>query len=113
MQFRIENEIVSSFAGPIAEAKSMGATNPDGAGGDRATIGDLALRAVGGEHELEAFLAWLEIRATGIVERQWFAIEAVARALLVEERLTGKRVADVMRRDMAETIAARRPPHTP
>jgi hypothetical protein len=105
MQWHVQREIVSLYAGPIAESKMTGAGNHAGAEGDHHTIVQLADCVVGGAEELQAFISWLEIRSTNLVEHRWFAIEAVAQALLNEKRMTGKRVAEVVRQSNLDAMA--------
>jgi hypothetical protein len=65
----------------------------------------LAIYVAGGAREQQAFATWLEIRSSQLVERRWFAIEAVAQALLNEKRMTGKRVAEIVRQSNIDAMA--------
>jgi ATP-dependent Zn protease len=88
---RVEREVVAYFAGGIAEAHFRGRHCRSGARRDMEAAFDLACRVCASDEEAEKFLAWLYVRAKGLItaERHWPAVEAVARELLARRTLSG------------------------
>jgi ATP-dependent Zn protease len=89
---RIELEIMTGWAGTLAEEMHAGESEATIAGAreDINQIANLALYASGSEEEAEAYIEWLRLRTLGILRVMWGEIEAVATALLERETLTGK-----------------------
>jgi hypothetical protein len=87
---QIEDLIVVSYAGPIAQrCFNVRSYRHYHATADRAEAINLAGYLVGSNKELEAYLKWLWVRTEDFVERSWTQIETVARWLLDHETVTG------------------------
>jgi hypothetical protein len=86
------------FAGPEAERRVRGKRNLPGAGSDHERIIALALLLLPSPgEELHAFCNWLEIRTRAIFDDPyvWKGVEAVAAALLEQEKLGGNQVHEI------------------
>lgn len=81
VRLRVENEIVSLFAGQIAEAKFLGRRPRFGYGADNQQAVSLSSYFFGGK-TLEAFLHFLWLSSETLVQTRWLEIEAVAVALV-------------------------------
>jgi len=93
---RAEALIMSSMAGRIAEQRSTGIENLEGAEHDIHWEVGFASRMTGSSEEAELYLAWLEHRTRRGVEHRWWAIEAVAAELLKRRKLSAKQVRRVI-----------------
>jgi len=96
---RLEPQIISLFAGVIAERRFTGRRhNWTGAGYDLHEAAGLVLHCVGGNPGpvFTKYSAWLWETAKERVEGHWPQIEAVAAALLESETMTGQQIRDVI-----------------
>ncbi len=106
IRLRAENYIVTSFAGQLAEGKFVGRRARWGMHDDNRQAVDLAVSVVGGSQDtVEAFLHFCFLRSRDLVQVNWGNIQAVAAALLKQERLTFD---DVVETIMPGTLALRR-----
>ena len=103
-QLRIERQIMILWAGPMAEARFTGAFDDEGADADLMTLTNLAVYASGGTEEAEAFIEWLRLRASGVLENGWVwpRVERVAAALLETPRISGRRFRNLLAEPTAE-----------
>jgi hypothetical protein len=102
VRLRAEKEIISLFAGRIAEQKFRGRRpNRNTHYSDTHSAVDLATYFHGGE-TLEAFLKYLFLRSRGLVDVRWHEIGWVAEELLQQHRLTYKAMVDVIKRRFSE-----------
>ena len=84
-----EDIIISTLAGPIAEAKRTGGRNLVGASGDHAQVAEWAIRVWADEDVASAYVAFLETRARQLVDALWYLVEALAEELLAKGVLSG------------------------
>jgi hypothetical protein len=77
-----------------------------GAGSDRHNAVEWA-NVVVPFHELETYLAWLDVRAAGLVDQGWPQIEALA-TLLERQRLGGTEARRIIRESIAQAMPNRR-----
>lgn len=94
---RTESFIIVSLAGSIAEQKHRGRSNYVGSAQDRHDAVELVSRLSGSEEEANAYLKWLHVRAANLIKIHWWAVDAVAKALLDSETLTGDELQQVIR----------------
>ena len=101
-----ETAIMVALAGPEAEKRLMGRRNNIGASGDDAWVAELAIRAIVGDEERNAYLRWLELRVRDFVafSQFWVQVESVAAALLERETLTGKEVDQIREQALGISI---------
>jgi hypothetical protein len=92
MRAKIENIVIATFAGGIAEHRYRGRRNLVGTTHDRHMIIDFLEPISGNIPELEAYALWLEQRAINLVARFWDVVEVVAAALLERHTLTGAQI---------------------
>jgi Peptidase family M41 len=109
-QTNVIRAILISYAGPLAEERSAGKPNTDGAAGDRAKIVDLALHVLPEENERDLFLRWLEARARNLISSppNWVQIQGLATALLSTPSMSGSKAKAVCKGAIQEAIEARR-----
>lgn len=93
---RAENQVISAFAGPIAERRYYGRRNLVGASSDYQQIADFLFALSASDDEVTAYANWLEQRAISLIETRWRAVEAVATALLERQTLSGSEVQGVI-----------------
>lgn len=95
---RLESEVMCMFAGVIAERRFTGKRhNWQGARSDLHEINGLVGR-MAADNEFYAYRKWLKTRAENIIYTPWIwsRIEAVAKALLDEKQMSGRRVREVI-----------------
>ena len=95
---RYHDRIVCALAGQQAQrrvaAQSVRSRDENG---DEAIAAELLLRLHGEERERNCAFKYLEARARNLVNHQWRMIEALAKALLERQSLSGKEVGDGLR----------------
>jgi hypothetical protein len=90
-RLRAEREILSLFAGRIAEARYAKRRINWGHEGDYHTIADFALSFISYDTDIHhAFLVYCEKVATAYVDAWWVYIQAVAEALVERRTLTNR-----------------------
>ena len=102
----VEDHIIISYAGSLAERRQRGRSNHRGAQSDYADVVGLADRLCGSAEEVDAYLAWLRIRATNSVNANWDLIESVAQALLARQKLSGDELHEVIQAFYDARLAA-------
>jgi hypothetical protein len=98
-RLRLENEIVTFFAGPQTEERFTGEPADDGSSSDFRAIVDLASYMVGDEDELNAYIEWLRCRTARHLRTWpafWPCVQALAEALLQHQTLSGRRARQVI-----------------
>lgn len=95
----LEREITILLVGQAAEWRFTGRHNRSGSENDLHRAIDCALYLVGSDEELDAYVNLMEVRAKGFVAQpdHWAAIEALAAALLQEERIGYRRARQIIR----------------
>jgi ATP-dependent Zn protease len=106
---RLEDDVVTWFAGHAAERAYTGRSNYRGARGDRRAARELAGFVTVNAKERSAFLRWLWIRTEALVDTpQWrAAIQAVAETLLAQRTLDGEQLAAIIRVAIIREVTAR------
>jgi hypothetical protein len=99
VRLRIEKEIISSFAGQIAQTKFLGRKPRYGMHADNEGAVDIATYVASGE-TLNAFLHFLFLRSRDLVHAKWREIECVAEALISGRRLMYKDLIQVIDRGL-------------
>ncbi len=102
----IEDRIIIALAGPAAARKFAGRSTFGGEA-DHDDAVDLLMRLTGDPEELDAYYKLLEIRAKQRVEREWPSIEALAKVLLHERRVTSRRAKEVYRGSVIPIVPQR------
>jgi ATP-dependent Zn protease len=110
---RIEQQIMTLWAGTLAEELIGGQANPDGAGHDFDVISSLALYMCGDSEETDAYIEWLRLHSRNTLKTPFvrIAINAITDALLERETLTGKQIRSVVREAFSRGIENRRRRH--
>lgn len=62
----VENDVMCSLAGPLAEHKFTGRRNNIGASDDYRRVVDSLFKRCGSPEEVEAYAKWLEVLATSV-----------------------------------------------
>ena len=94
---RAERVIMICLAGPIAQKHAFPRSFRYGhASGDNDRAVDLALRLCGSGEMATAYLRWLNIKTSGLVECRWPFIERVAERLLREDTLDGPTILETI-----------------
>lgn len=93
---RLERHIMCSLAGPIAEKKMRGRANSAGASADYSAAVNMASYIAGGGEATSAYITWLYLRTDGIITSNWYAVEAVATALLAQTTIRGPEVGAII-----------------
>lgn len=110
---RIDEEVMILLAGTEAECVLCGRVGATRCGDiENGGMADFreALRLANGarfvfepmddlDNERCAYFCWMRLRTRNILRRLWAAVDAVARALLERERLTGDEVAEIVDRE--------------
>jgi len=98
-RLQAEREIVSLFAGALAEARyTNGGFDLEAAGCDLTEAQD-RLRLLEPEPEVrDALQRYLEVKTTAVLERRWSLVKALASDLLAYGTLSGMAVLSVVRR---------------
>ena len=92
----LEDEIVSTLAGPAAERRFTGLDNPAGAQHDRDTVSMIAVHLEGPD-VVGPYVDYLEAKARALVEARWGVIEALAAELVERKALSGPAARRIMR----------------
>lgn len=97
-QRRIEHTIVVALAGPLAGEKFSGATNETIAANDWETVIGLAEYVCGSPEQTEAYVEWLRVRASDLIEHPLFCarVERVADALVRDKELSARELRDLL-----------------
>lgn len=88
---RIEVEIITTLAGPLAEELATGVFHEEAAESDLLLTIELADLLIGGPEEREACLDALHERAEAILREHWSAVQALAEALVRKRRIDAAR----------------------
>jgi hypothetical protein len=96
---RMENLARIALAGDIAQ-KIHAPRSSDGAGLDRETVADIALRLNGSPEAAGAWIEWLKISVKDILTLRWPFVDAVARELARENVLNGEQIEAIFTRQM-------------
>lgn len=88
----IEQHVIIDHAGWPAQERATGVKAGIGRIYDETRSHEVLSRLIPDETERRAFLARAEARALQIVTEHWPAVEAVAKALLLQRRLSGDQV---------------------
>ena len=88
----IEDMIISSLAGALAEKKYSGRFNHLGAESDRQSIIAFAEDVAGTGRALQKYIEWLNEVAKNIVELRWNEIVLIAEALYEKKTLSYKEI---------------------
>ncbi len=88
-----QRQIIAMYAGEAVTKHITGRHDWRGGRRDHHDVMDISMRLCGNEKEWNAYMAWLGLQATGIITApsQWKAVEAVAKALLVEKKISAQR----------------------
>ena len=95
---RVEREIMVRFAGPWAASLYSG-KKPRLEGPDFETSADLALYVASSEEGTNAYLEWLWIRTRDFLKHRpfvWSAVEALAKALLEQGTIGGRKAGAII-----------------
>jgi ATP-dependent Zn protease len=94
---RVEQRLMITLAGAIAERHFTGHRNNVGASADDAKAVGLARSFCGSTREADAYLGWLAVRTELLITHplHWPTVKALATALLTEKMLSGKRVREI------------------
>jgi len=89
-----EKFAVVCLAGEAASSRYRGSKRRFLAGGrkDREQVAQVLSRLTGSNEELKAYFRLLQIRAENLVARFWPEVDAVARRLLSEKKLTSEQI---------------------
>lgn len=93
---RIEADVIIDVAGAVAEHRHRGRYSRVGSTMDRDNVANKLLRLSNDAKEAYLYAAWLQQRTLNLIEYYWWAVEAVAQALLANETLTSERIAQVI-----------------
>ncbi len=95
----VESGIITSLAGPVAEALFRGRHNWRGANSDTRQAVDLASYMCGGAEETGAYIGWLFWRARTILSlpEHWAAVQALAGDLLEQRRIGTQRARQIIK----------------
>jgi hypothetical protein len=96
---RMENLARIALAGDIAQKKHAPRSS-DGAGLDRETVADKALRLNGSSEAAGAWIEWLKISVKDMLALHWPFVDAVARELARENILNGEQIEAIFTRQM-------------
>lgn len=101
---RGENHTIYCLAGSVAEnifrKKAGMRKNHAGARADWNEVADIAVGLFGDLATANAFVRFAQLRAEGLMFQWWSNVEAVAKALLEQETLTGDQVRSVIQREV-------------
>lgn len=103
-----QTEIMCALAGPEAERRLTGRRNNSGARSDDECVLDVALQAEGyGDERRNAYVTWLKLKVRDWVAAPpvWAQIEALAKALLERDTLSGDEVRQVCRTPFSSTAS--------
>lgn len=95
-RMRIENQVIISLAGGIAERRYRGRYNHQGRKSDIDNAVDIVLRLSGSAEEANAYLKWLDTRAHNAVNVRWDLIESVAQTLFASKKMTQAEVIEII-----------------
>jgi len=84
----IDAEVSVLLAGAIAERRFTGRSNHVGAKSDYDVALNLASYIGGSERQSKAYVKWRHTFAEDLIESRWNLVEAVARALAKQKRMT-------------------------
>lgn len=95
----VEDRIVISLAGPIAEAKFRGRPNRAAAEGDMQIVEKLLWNRTMDASQHKRCLAWLKVVAGELLDDcwNWAMVEVLAKNLLVRQTLSGREVVALLR----------------
>jgi ATP-dependent Zn protease len=98
----VERELISLFAGHAAETIFLGRSSRSSlttlhASDDFQRAVALAQNLCGSDEEVEAYLHWLTVRASNLIEFHWSEVEIVAGALSGKRTINGKEVRALIR----------------
>jgi hypothetical protein len=96
---RMENLARIALAGDIAQ-KIHAPTSSDGAGLDRETVADIALRLNGSPEAAGAWIEWLKVSVKDMLTLRWPFVDAVARELARENVLNGEQIEAIFAQQM-------------
>jgi hypothetical protein len=96
---RMENLARIALAGDIAQKKHAPRSS-DGAGLDRETVADIALRLNGSPEAADAWIEWLKISVKDMLTLRWPFVDAVARELARENVLNGEQIEAIFTRHL-------------
>jgi hypothetical protein len=94
---RLEQEIMISLAGGLAEARYKGHRRRLGDEKDLSHALDMASYVTGEPEECEAYIHWLYLRTRNLLEVRWGIVEQFASELLARRRLSGREAKAVWR----------------
>jgi hypothetical protein len=92
----VEQHIIVSFAGQLAEGKFRGKAPRYGMRSDDQKAVDLAIRVCGSEETTNAYLKYCWFASRDIVNVRWPEIQAVALALMKQETLNYAEILEVI-----------------
>ncbi len=101
MRVKIEEQMIISIAGPVAEQKYRGRYNHIAARSDWDGVTELALALWPQPDVASTYIRWMYLRAVHLINDDWPAVEAVANALLAMNTLRRKDVVRVIKEDDA------------
>ena len=93
---KVYERIMALLAGPVSEKRFAKRASNVGARSDHARAADLALYVSADEKLANSLLKWLSVRTEKFVEVNWWAVQAVAEALLEHKTLSGKKAKEVI-----------------
>ena len=99
---KIERNIIMPLAGGAAERRHRGRSNYVGSWQDRDRVVDFVDRLSASGEEASAYYRLQLVRARGLIESKWYAVEAVAQALLAATTLTGEDVKRIVHEAMRQ-----------
>jgi ATP-dependent Zn protease len=93
---RVVDTIVIYLAGSAAEKRFAGRVDHGSSEEDYGSAVSLGMHVVTADRELELFVNWLDERAAEVIDLHWWAVRAVAEALMVRKKMTGKEAREVI-----------------
>ena len=107
LQLKVEAQITVALAGPIAQRRFLPrSVRGWHSEGDYQGAAELALRLQGSGELATAYLKWMQVSTTALVEANWPHIDTVARALLEGAEIEGSAIPQLL---IATAVEARRP----
>jgi hypothetical protein len=96
----VEREIITSFAGVVAEAKLTGRYNDIGASQDYHDAVFYASYVTGSAEETEAYLTWLLEKTKNVLSCRWNAVQLLANELMKRREIGYMAVRKIIRKGL-------------
>jgi hypothetical protein len=108
-RLRGERHIMAGFAGQIAEGKYRGRRPRYGMDSDNDSAVNMAMYFCGTTDTTEAFMHFCFLSSRDLTIKSWWAVKAVAKALLERMTLSRKEVKETIRAESARMCLKRHP----